>query len=261
MKKNNHKNRFLTFAAVAMLCVSLVGCAGNNHNAELSGEVYDPMEGMNRAIFDVNDALDQAIAEPVARGYRSVVPQFVRTAVTNFLRNLRSPINVANQVLQGDIEGAAADVSRFAMNTTVGVGGLFDVAAETGLEYEHEDFGQTLGVWGFDHGAYLVLPLLGPSSFRDATGMLVDTLADPVRIYLHNTDQEEWYYARAGVSALEKREQLLDAIDSLRENSFDFYAAVRSAYMQRRAALVRDDDPDNGSAAAYSIPDYDEEDY
>jgi len=238
----------------ALLALPLAGCASNKELAD--GEIYDPMEGMNRAVFDVNDAVDQAIAEPIARGYRAVTPKLARDGVRNFLRNLRSPVNVANQILQGDIQGAAGDITRFAMNTTIGVGGLFDVAADTGLEYEYEDFGQTMAVWGVDHGPYLVLPLMGPSSFRDATGLLVDTVADPVRLYLHNTDQEEWNYARMGVTALDKREELLDALDDLRKNSFDYYAAMRSAYMQKREALVNDDDPDK--VAAPSIPDYDE---
>ncbi len=253
----NKKSNLLTFCFAAFLSVSVTGCATNSQTG--TGEIYDPYENMNRAVFSFNDAVDQAVAEPVARGYRAVTPKLVRDGVRNFLRNLRSPVNVANQILQGDIEGAAGDISRFAMNTTIGVGGLFDVAAETGLEYEHEDFGQTLGVWGVGNGPYLVLPLMGPSTLRDATGLLVDGYADPVRLYLDNTGQEEWIYARAGVSLLEKREALLDVLDDLRANSFDYYAAMRSAYMQKREAMLRDDDPEALSAPA--IPDYDDEDY
>lgn len=234
------------------MCVALAGCATSAQMAE--DEVYDPFEDVNRAVFGFNDALDQALIEPVTKAYRAITPQFVRNSVRNFLRNLHAPINVANQILQGDVEGAAADVSRFAMNTTIGVAGLFDVAADTGLKHEHEDFGQTLGVWGVGHGPYLVLPVMGPSSVRDAAGLLVDTYADPVHLYLYNTDQEEWYYARTAAAGIDKREELLDALDDLRANSFDYYAAMRSAYIQRRAALVRDDDP--GVLAAPAIPDY-----
>lgn len=250
----NTKNRFLTACCIAILGLALSGCS---HNQETAGEVYDPLEGVNRAVFDVNDALDQAVAEPIARGYRAVTPGLVREAVRNFLRNLRSPVNVANQILQGDVEGAAADLSRFAMNSSIGIGGLFDVAADTGLEYEYEDFGQTLAVWGMGHGPYLVLPLIGPSSFRDAAGLLVDTYADPVRLYLFNTDQEKWYYARTAATAVDKREELLDVIDDLRSNSFDYYAAMRSAYMQKRDALVMDDDPE--TLAIPAIPDYEDD--
>ncbi len=257
-EQQNNKGRrgFLTVCMAGFLSLSLAGCAGPQ-TAE--GVIYDPLEETNRAIFAVNDALDQAVARPVAKAYRAVTPQLARDGVRNFLQNLRTPVNLANQLLQGDIEGAAGDLSRFAMNTTIGIGGLFDVAAETGLEHEHEDFGQTLAVWGFDHGPYFVLPLMGPSSLRDSTGLLVDILADPVRLYLFNTDQHEWAYARTGATFLSTREELLDVIDDLRANSFDYYAAMRSAYIQHRAALVRDEAEPTGGAMA--IPDYDDEDF
>ncbi|MCB9990353.1 MAG: VacJ family lipoprotein [Rhodospirillales bacterium] len=245
----------LTLCLAAFMCLMIAGCTTNPQTAD--GEIYDPLEDMNRSVFEANDALDQAVARPIAQAYRSVTPKLVRESVRNFLRNLRTPINMANNILQGDIEGAAGDLSRFVMNTSIGIGGLFDVAADTGLEYEHEDFGQTLGVWGIAHGPYLVLPVIGPSSFRDATGILVDTFADPVRLYLYNTDQEEWYYARVVATGIDKREELLDALDDLRANSFDYYAAIRSAYMQKREAMLRDDDPD--AVVAPAIPDYDEE--
>lgn len=256
MKKREIKKGFLNICFTAFLCLAMTGCASNQ---QISGEVYDPFENFNRTVFKTNDALDQAIARPVAKGYRAVLPKFAREAVRNFLRNLRTPVNLANQILQGDIEGAAGDLSRFAMNTSIGIGGLFDVAAETGLEYEREDFGQTLAVWGVDHGPYLMLPLFGPSSVRDASGLLVDTFADPVRLYLHNTHNDKWNYARFAVTAIDKREALLDALDDLRANSFDYYAAIRSAYMQKREAMVNDDDPNK--VAAPGIPDYDDEDY
>jgi phospholipid-binding lipoprotein MlaA len=232
------------------------GCA-TSKNAYETGGISDPMEEYNRVVFNLNDSLDRAIAEPIARGYRAVVPSFVRKSVGNFLRNARTPVNAANQLLQGDVEGAAGDVSRMMMNTVIGVGGLFDVAAETGLMHEHEDFGQTLAVWGLGHGSYLVIPFFGPSSFRDASGLLVDAYADPLRLYLHNTDQDVWQYARTGMTVLDTRTELLDALDDLRANSFDYYAAMRSAYVQRREALVRDQEP--GALSAPAIPDYDDE--
>lgn len=216
--------------------------------------IQDPMEDYNRAVFAFNDGVDRAVIEPAARGYRDVVPGGIRHSVRNFLRNLRSPVNAANQLLQGDIQGFAGDVTRAAMNTTIGIGGLFDVAEDVGLPYEHEDFGQTLAVWGVDHGPYFVLPLLGPSSIRDTAGLLVDTYADPVRLYLYNTDNEEWYYARVAATGLDNREALLDAIQDLRKNSFDYYAALRSAYYQKRHAMVNDEDPDKAGSTA--IPDY-----
>ena len=251
----NKLNSFSKFAMTAACCLVLAGCASSR---QMSGEdVYDPFESMNRTTFSINDAMDQAILEPVAKGYRAVAPQPVRDGVRNVLRNLKTPVNAANQLLQGDVEGFAGDITRGLINTVLGVGGIFDVAETAGIPYESEDFGQTLAVWGVGHGPYLVLPLMGPSSFRDATGLLVDAYADPLRIYLHNTDQNEWQYVRLGFTALEKRESVIDALDDLRKNSLDYYAAMRSAYMQYRAALVRDENPDE--AAAPAIPDYDDE--
>lgn len=241
--------------------LALAGCAGgpqpNVESADGETEVYDPAEGFNRGVFAFNDAIDDILLEPVARGYRYITPKPVRTGLRNFLNNLRSPLVFANQVLQGDMPGAGNALARAAINTTVGVGGLFDVAAAGGIKDEPEDFGQTLAVWGVGHGPYMVLPLFGPSSMRDGTGLLVDTLADPLRIYLFNTDQEAWHWVRVGASGLDKREELLDVMEDLEKNSFDYYAAMRSAYIQRREALVRDQDP--SAMAAPAIPDYDEE--
>jgi phospholipid-binding lipoprotein MlaA len=225
-----------------------------------NGEVSDPLEGLNRATFGFNNFLDRILIEPVARGYHAIVPGPVRTGMRNFLRNLRSPVNAANQILQGDIEGGASDVARFAVNTTVGIAGLFDIADNMGLHYEYEDFGQTLGTWGIGQGPYLVLPILGPSTVRDTVGLAVDTYADPLRIYLYNTDNEGWQYARVIMTAIDTREQLLDVIDDLRKNSFDYYAATRSTYAQHREALLRDQAGDAAAAPSVAIPDYDDED-
>ncbi len=252
---NTHVTKLSKLLMAGVFTLSLAGCSTTN-TASLDQEVYDPMEGYNRAMFAFNDAVDTIFLEPVARGYRFVAPQPVRTGVRNFLRNLRSPIQVANQTLQGDLSGAGRDVVRFALNSTAGVLGLIDIAAMAGLEYEYEDFGQTLGVWGLGHGPYVVLPIMRPSSMRDATGLLVDAYADPLRIYLYNTHNEGWHYARLGLTALSTREELLDVLDDLQKNSFDYYAAMRSTYIQRRDALVRDEDPE--LAAGPSIPDFDE---
>lgn len=251
---NKTTKRLAKFCMVLLACASLTGCAGSK---QAKYDVYDPFENVNRATFAFNDALDKAVAEPIARGYRAVTPEPVRTGLRNFLRNLRSPVNIGNQVLQGDVQGASSDILRVMINTTFGMGGLIDVAGHAGLEYEREDFGQTMAVWGFEDGAYMVLPLFGPSTVRDATGTLVDTLADPLRLYLHNTDQDEWNYARLGATALSKREELLDVLEDLRKNSFDYYAALRSSYVQRRKALVNDEDPD--AVQSPSIPDYEED--
>lgn len=252
---NNHITKFSKLCLAATMALALSACSTTRSDAE--AEIYDPAEGFNRAVFAFNDAVDTVLLEPVARGYRFITPQPVRTGVRNFLRNLKSPMQVVNQTLQGDLSGGANDVGRFVVNSTVGVLGLVDVAAMMGMPYEQEDFGQTLGVWGVGHGAYMVLPIFGPSSVRDATGMMVDSYADPLRLYLYNTHQEEWHYARIGLTAVSTREELLDMLDDLQKNSFDMYASLRSIYAQRRAALVNDQNPER--AASPSIPDYDRE--
>lgn len=259
--KNYNKFKVLSLAAVMSVALFVTGCASTGANAPsedmvVNGEtIYDPFEGGNRVVMSINEGIDKAVLEPVARGYRYVAPKPVRSGVRNFLRNLKSPIVMGNQLLQGDLTGFANATGRLFINTLLGVGGLFDVADMGGIPYEPEDFGQTLAVWGVGNGPYMVIPLLGPSTMRDGTGMLVDTFADPLRIYMFNHDLEWLHYTRVGVGILDSREEMLDIIDDLRRNSFDYYAAIRSAYYQRRQALVNDMDP--SSAAGPEIPDYD----
>jgi phospholipid-binding lipoprotein MlaA len=221
---------------LALTCATLVGCS----TTTAENGVSDPFEGTNRAVFAFNDAVDDTLIHPIAKSYRAAVPTPARTGVRNFLRNLKSPVILANQLLQGDIKGAGDVVLRAVVNSTVGVGGLFDVAETGGLKYEQEDFGQTLAVWGVGHGPYLVVPVLGPSSVRDYAGYFVDGYADPLRWYLHNTDEEGWYYAKMGADYLDLRESLVDVLADLEASSIDYYAAVRSTYYQRRDALARD---------------------
>jgi len=258
IKMKNIYSAKLLRSGLLIVCAafSLSACASASSD-EHAG-ISDPFESVNRGIFAVNDALDQAIAEPVARGYRAAVPKPARKGFHNFLTNLRSPIYLANELLQADFSGAGRVLLRATVNTLVGVGGLFDVAGAEGIEAEAEDFGQTLAVWGAGPGPYLVLPIFGPSSVRDGIGRLADSYADPIRLYLFNTDQEEWYYARVGAQALDTRTDLIDVLEDLRKNSIDYYAAVRSTYYQRREALIQDEDPDSMNGP--SIPDYDEMD-
>lgn len=248
------------------LALAAAGCASSNPSdapAQGAGEdmvvngetISDPFEGGNRVVMKINEGIDKAVLEPVARGYRYVAPKPVRQSVRNFLRNLKSPIIMGNELLQGDFEGFANATGRLVINTLLGVGGLFDLADYGGIPYESEDFGQTLAVWGVGNGPYIVIPIIGPSTMRDGTGMLVDSFADPVRIYMFNHDLEWLHYTRVGVGIVDTREEYLDIIDDLRRNSFDYYAAIRSAYYQRRQALVKDMDPSTSSGPA--IPDYD----
>ena len=236
--------------------VCLSACARNDYSdSDPSLGIHDPMEEMNRTSLKVNDALDRAILEPVARGYHKYTPGAARIAVRNFLRNLNSPIVIGNELLQGDLKGVGNATARVIINTLAGFGGILDLAEEGGIEHQPEDFGQTLAKWGVGDGMYVMLPLLGPSNVRDVTGSLIDSYADPLRIYLFNIDEEHLHYTRVGAGIISKREELLDVIDDLRRNSFDYYAAIRSAYYQHRQALIND------RAAGMSgadIPDYDD---
>lgn len=214
-------------------------------------QISDPLEGTNRAIFKFNNGVDHVVIHPIAKGYRTIVPQPARTGIRNFLRNLKSPTTFVNQLLQGDIGGAGDVLARAVINSTIGIAGLIDVADKVGIPYEAEDFGQTMAVWGIGHGPYIVVPILGPSSLRDYAGYFADSYADPLRWYLFNVDEEGWYYAKVGMDYLDLRESLVDVLEDLEKSSIDYYASVRSVYYQRREALVRDE-------AAMASPDFDE---
>ena len=156
------------------LMMLLSGCASTNNPR-------DPLEPLNRAVYQVNDALDKVIMKPVATVYKTVLPQFVRTGVTNFFSNLYDILTALNNLLQGKFGDAVSDTGRIALNSTVGILGLIDVGTEVGLEKHKEDFGQTMGRWGVADGPYLQVPFFGPSSFRDAVGTFVDFKADPIK--------------------------------------------------------------------------------
>jgi phospholipid-binding lipoprotein MlaA len=253
-----HTLKVVTGLAMALLMVS--SCATKDAEPVMAGdiEIQDPFEGTNRAVFAFNNAVDKVIIHPVAKGYNAVLPKPVRTGVDNVLHNLKSPVTFANQALQGDVGGAANVLLRTVINTFVGVGGIFDVAASEGIPYEQEDFGQTLAVWGVGHGPYIVVPVIGPSSLRDYAGYAVDSFADPLRWYLFNIDEEEIYYGKVGLEYLSLRASLVDTLEDLEKSSIDYYAATRSAYYQHRRALVSDKDPKTAGGA--DIPDYGGED-
>jgi len=251
------KSRPLALFALMLSLTVLTACASSRATAQSNvdaGSIDDPFEGYNRAIFAFNDVVDENILVPVVKGYRAVVPKPVRTGVHNVLTNLRSPITIGNQLLQGDLEGAGDATVRMVVNSLIGVGGIFDVAAMEGIEHEHEDFGQTLAVWGVGHGPYIVPPLLPPGSLRDQTGMVVDMVADPVGLWMGNTEREALMYTRMGLGIIDQRDGLLDVLADLKKSSIDYYATVRSAYVQRRAALVSDQKADSTGGA--DIPNY-----
>ncbi|MGB1547543.1 MAG: MlaA family lipoprotein [Alphaproteobacteria bacterium] len=203
-------------------------------------DVNDPLEYVNRGILDANLFADRILFKPLAQGYRFLLPDMVRQSLRNALRNLLSPTVLANDLLQGKFEQGAITVGRFAINSTAGVGGLFDVAADWGLEPHVEDFGQTLAVWGVPEGPYLMLPIAGPSNPRDLIGGLVDSFADPFRFWADHEDKEWITYTRAGLLALDRRERNIERFDELQRTAIDLYATIRSLYRQDRLDKIYD---------------------
>jgi phospholipid-binding lipoprotein MlaA len=249
-------SRFLILFLCAFLVLGTAGCAHSVDPKEgTKAGISDPLEPVNRGVFAVNNALDKVLFDPICRVYNALLPDFARAGVHNFMRNLSSPILVGNELLQGDVRQAGVSTARFVINTTAGIGGLMDPAASVGLQYRDADFGQTLGVWGVGSGPYLVIPVLGPSSLRDAAGTAVDSYADPVRFWAYNTHHRWVYYTKVGVDFVDQRSRIMKPMNDLRNNSLDYYAAVRSAYAQERRAMVHHkkpesvDIPDYGSAA------------
>jgi phospholipid-binding lipoprotein MlaA len=230
----------------------LVGCASTN------APKADPIEGFNRGVFTVNDAVDKAVLTPVAKGYQAVTPQFVRTGVSNAFGNVGDVTTGVNNLLQGKVTDAISDLGRIVVNSTLGILGLFDVATPMGLEKHNEDFGQTLGKWGVGSGPYLVLPLMGPSTLRDAFGRVPDSRSGYSRYIEHVPTRN----STLGLDIISLRAQLLATTQTLDEASLDKYQFVRDAFLQRRLSQVYDgkvpsaareklvDDLDAPSAAA-----------
>lgn len=231
-------------AGALLFSLALVGCSSSEdvQDAEYSDTpgMSDPLENVNRAVFGFNRKVDDFVIYPVINGYRFVVPSPARKGVTNLLDHLQNPVYLANQLLQGDLEGAGRVTFRSIVNTFVGFGGVMDVAGYEGYEKMPEDFGQTLAVWGVDHGPYIVVPFLGPSSARDYAGYFVDSFFDPLRWYWFNIDEEHLYYTKMGVRYLDLRNNLKDTLQELEASSIDYYASVRSTYYQAREAAAND---------------------
>ncbi len=225
-----------TGVLAALAFLSLVGCATTGAvNPE------DPYEGFNRQMFAFNDGLDKAVIEPVAKGYRAVTNEPVRQGVSNFVSNLGEPITFANEVLQGKIPQAAGTVGRFVVNTTIGIAGVFDTASAFGIRRTDEDFGQTLGVWGFQTGPYLVMPFLGSTSPRDLIGLGADAAMNPIN-HAEFENDDEIRIGFAALGGLSGREGAIEAIDGVRDQ-IDPYTTARRFYVRNRAALVGNSQP------------------
>ncbi len=228
-------------AAVSAIALGLFLGAFSTPSAESVAQ-HDPWEKTNRDIFDFDVRADHAVARPIARGYRDVVPEPVRDGIHNAVTNLNSPVILANDVLQGDGDRAANTFGRIVINSTVGLGGLIDVAAKLGIPYHDNDFGITLGKNGIYEGSYLVLPLLGPAPPRDLLGKAVDTAFDPLT-YVQFHGKDTWMVVRFGIGVLDARTSQLDAVDTIERSSIDFYATSRNLYRQSRAAKINDGKP------------------
>ena len=219
------------------------GTDGENNISKKIKPIKDCFESLNRATFSLNQALDGAIFEPVAKAYR-VLPSPVRNGTSNALNNLSSLLTIPNNILQGDFKKAGINTGRFAINTTVGILGIFDVAKKMNFpEYEKEDYGQTFGAWGVGAGCYIVLPVLGPSTVRDTAGSFINVLGgDPWynasisgnNEYLNDSD----YMITKTLTGIDFRAKNIDSLENLEKNSMDFYASVKSLYLQDRQQKI-----------------------
>ena len=210
-------------------------------NAE---EVKDCFEGLNRATFAFNQGLDKTIFKPIAKGYRKL-PMPIRTGTSNVLSNLSNLVTIPNNILQGDLKTAGVNTARLTVNTTIGIFGIFDVAQQMGFvkDYKKEDYGQTLGKWGLGEGCYLVLPVLGPTTIRDSIGTVASILGgDPwYNVTVKNDTQyfkDSDYFVSRGSDGINFRSKNLEAFENLEQNSMDFYASVRSLYLQDRKQKI-----------------------
>jgi len=229
--------KILSFLFVTLLVL-------NYSNKTSAEDVKDCFEGLNRATFAFNQGLDKAILKPISKGYRKL-PMPIRTGTSNVISNLSNLITIPNNLLQGDLKAAGLNTARLTVNTTIGIFGIFDVAQQMGLikNYRKEDYGQTLGTWGVGEGCYLVLPVLGPSTVRDSIGTLASVLGgDPwYNVTVKNDTQyfkDSDYYFSKGTDGINFRSKNIEAFDNLEKNSMDFYASVRSLYIQDRKQKI-----------------------
>jgi phospholipid-binding lipoprotein MlaA len=246
-----------TRVAVLLTASFLAACA-TTPGHQLAAE-RDPLEKTNRSIYSFNRGLDKAVVTPATKVYRAVTPTAAQRGIGNAFNNVDEPFSFINAILQGKVKQALRTATRFLINTTLGVGGLADHATDMGLPEEPEDFGQTLAVWGVKSGPYVMLPLFGPSTLRDAIGFGVERVGDPYRVALSEANLDT--LETVGVTGLEladTRSYVMDTADPLLEGSADEYATVKSAYLQYRWNLIHDgappDDYEEPAAAPAGAP-------
>ena len=223
----------LTLTATLLLPALLLGGCAGAHNPN------DPLEPFNRGIYRFNDAVDKAVLKPVAKGYSAAMPAFGKTMVSNFFSNLDDVVVTANDLLQFKLAQGLSDGTRFLVNSTIGVFGLFDVASTAGLKKHYEDFGQTLGKWGVGNGPFIVIPILGPSTLRDGIGLYVDTYPNPTYQIEHIRTRNQLYLT----NGINRRAALLDQEKILDEAMIDRYEFIRDSYLQYRKNQVYDGNP------------------
>jgi phospholipid-binding lipoprotein MlaA len=237
--------RFARLLAASLLLATLAACAtpppaSDTEAVEEFRANNDPLEPMNRTLFYVHAGIDFVTLRPAAQVYRAVIPPPVRQGIRNALGNLRAPTILMNDVLQGNVDRGARTAARFLINSTLGLGGLVDVADwQFGMPGHDEDFGQTLAVWGVGEGPYLFLPILGPSNPRDLLGYGVDVVASPWFWLGQGPEVDALRWSYAGIAAIDGRENALDTVDRALETSLDPYTTLRSLYRQYRASEIR----------------------
>lgn len=252
MERRHLRTLGINLFAVIALGGLVAGCASapmGSEAGQTAAMTNDPYETTNRDIFGFNQDIDHAVLKPVAESYRDNVNADIREGIHNVLSNMSEPVNFVNAALQGKDVEAMNILWRFLVNSTVGIGGIGDVAKNFGYPRQVEDFGQTLAVWGVSEGPYLMLPLLGPSNTRDLAGRIVDSFTNPIGYFMPTAGS----IAAAGVRGIDSRERNIDTIDDLEKNSLDFYAALRSLYRQNRQDLIDNGEP---SGPVLDIPVY-----
>lgn len=211
----------------------------------------DPLAPLNKTLFAFNNGFDTLLGKPTAGLYRGIFPYQIRNRFRDVFQNLREPNNFINALLKGEFQAAGRAFSRFIFNSTIGIGGLYDVCAHWNIPYKRHDFGQTLSSWGVKNGPYLMLPFRGPSNFRDTVGRAVDYAMDPLNLILILSDNSVWTLARDIPEGIDDRSRYIEELDDFKKGSLDYYASVRSAYFQNREGWTHGGNNNSGSTSSY----------